>query len=182
MMIRVVQRQHGGSLLGLVWDLGITLFDSLATVRDERVGFDLREFTPGISWVNSWAVTRVNHYFQELIHMEQWIGVLGGSFYEGWTEYLQYLFALLISGLHETSWMSTLQDNIVGNRCSTSFRLVWDPRITLNFGLVQPIDHRVVMALLEDKQSLGREDCNVPIFGFPLLAVRGDFMSLCQPD
>jgi hypothetical protein len=38
------------------------------------------------------------------------------------------------------------------------------------------------MALLEDKQSLGREDCNVPIFGFPCLAVRGDFMSLCQPD
>ena len=32
------------------------------------------------------------------------------------------------------------------------------------------------MALLEDKQSLGREDCNVPIFGFPYYTVRGGFM------
>jgi hypothetical protein len=30
MMIRVVQRQHGGSLLGLVWDPGITLFDKFS--------------------------------------------------------------------------------------------------------------------------------------------------------
>jgi hypothetical protein len=38
-----------------------------------------------------------------------------------------------------------------------------------------------VMALLEDKQSLGREDCNVPIFGFPCFTVGGDLMGLCQP-
>jgi hypothetical protein len=38
------------------------------------------------------------------------------------------------------------------------------------------------MALLEDKQSLGREDCNVPIFGFPYSAVVDDLMGLCQPD
>jgi hypothetical protein len=100
---------------------------SLAIVRDERVGSDFQEFTLGISWVDSWAAGRVNHYFQELIHMEHWIGVLGGTFYEGWTEYLQYLFSLLIGGLHEASCVSTLQDNIVGDRCSTSFRLVWDP-------------------------------------------------------
>jgi hypothetical protein len=114
--------------------------------------------------------------------MEHWIGVLGGIFYEGWTEYLQYLFSLLIGGLHEASCVSTLQDNIVGGRCSMSFRLVWDPGITLSFSLVQLVDHRILMALLEDKQTLGREDCNVPIFGFPCLAVRGDLMSLCQLD
>jgi hypothetical protein len=70
----------------------------------------------------------------------------------------------------------------VGGRCSTSFRLVWDPGITLSFSLVQLVDHRVVMALLEDKQYLGREDCNVPIFGFPYSTVVDDLMGLCQPD
>jgi hypothetical protein len=39
-----------------------------------------------------------------------------------------------------------------------------------------------VVTLLEDKQSLGREDCNVPIFGFPCSAVGGDLLGLCQPD
>ena len=56
--------------------------------------------------------------------------------------------------------------------CFRSSRLVWDPRIILNFNLVQLVDRKVVMALLEDKQSLGREDCNVPIFGFPYYATR----------
>jgi hypothetical protein len=51
--IKVARHQHGGSFLGLVWDAGITLFDNLATVRDERVGFDYHEFTLGISWVDS---------------------------------------------------------------------------------------------------------------------------------
>jgi hypothetical protein len=39
-----------------------------------------------------------------------------------------------------------------------------------------------VMALLEDKQSLGREDCNVPIFGFPYSVIKGNLMSLCRPN
>jgi hypothetical protein len=71
-MIIVVQRQHGGSLLGLVWDPRITLFDNSTTVRDERTNFDFQEFTPRISWVDSLADGtngRANHYFQELIHM-----------------------------------------------------------------------------------------------------------------
>jgi hypothetical protein len=38
-----------------------------------------------------------------------------------------------------------------------------------------------VMALLEDKQSLGREDCHVPIFGLPYYTVGDDFWGLCQP-
>jgi hypothetical protein len=32
-----------------------------------------------------------------------------------------------------------------------------------------------VVALLEDKQYLGREDCNAPIFGFPCSAVGDNF-------
>jgi hypothetical protein len=68
-----------------------------------------------------------------------------------WTEYLQYLFSLLISGLHEASCVSTLQDNIVGGQCSTSFRLVWDPGITPSFSLVHLVEHGVVMTLREDK-------------------------------
>jgi hypothetical protein len=42
MMTRVVQRQHGGSLIGLVWDSRITLFDNLSIVRDERGSFDFQ--------------------------------------------------------------------------------------------------------------------------------------------
>jgi len=39
----------------------------------------------------------------------------------------------------------------------------------------------VEVALLEDKQSLGREDCNVPIFRFPYYAVRVTSGGLSQP-
>jgi hypothetical protein len=92
------------------------------------------------------------------------------------------LFSLLIGGLQEASCVSTLQGNIVCSRCFTFFRLVWDPGIILSFNLVQFVDHRVVMALLEEKQSLGREDCNVPIFGFPCSVVGDDLMGLCQLD
>jgi hypothetical protein len=70
----------------------------------------------------------------------------------------------------------------VRSRFSTSFKLVWDPGIILSFSLVQLVDHMVVMALFEDKQYLGREDCNVPIFGFPYSTVVDDLMCLCQPD
>jgi hypothetical protein len=38
------------------------------------------------------------------------------------------------------------------------------------------------MGLLEDKQSLGREDCHVPIFGFPYYAVRVTSGGLSQPS
>jgi hypothetical protein len=87
------------------------LFDNLATIRHERAGSYFEEFTSGISWVDSWETDidgRFNHYFQELIHMDHWIGILGGIFYEGWNEYLWYLFSLLISGIHEASCASTL--------------------------------------------------------------------------
>jgi hypothetical protein len=160
------------------------LFDNSTIVRDERVDFDFQEFTPGISCIDSLTVGingRAGIYFQELIHMEHWIGVLGGIFYEGWTGYLHYFFSLLIGGLQEASCVSTLQDNIVAGMCSIYFKLVWDPCIIFSFSLVQLMEHQVMMALLEDKQSLGREHCNVPIFGFPCFTVGGDLMSLCEP-
>jgi hypothetical protein len=81
---------------------------------------------------------------------------------------------------YEFPCVSTLQGSIVGSRCSVSFILVWDPRIIISFSLVQFFVPMGVMALLEDKQSLGREDCNVPIFGFPCFTVGGDLMGLCQ--
>jgi hypothetical protein len=68
----------------------------------------------------------------------------------------------------------------MGGRCSMSFRLVWDLRIILNFSLVQLFDRMVKVALLEDKQYPGREDCNVPIFIFPYYAVRVTSRSLSQ--
>jgi hypothetical protein len=46
-MIKVVQRQHGGIFPGLVWDPGITLFDNSTTIREESTNFDFSEFTFG---------------------------------------------------------------------------------------------------------------------------------------
>jgi hypothetical protein len=92
------------------------------------------------------------------------------------------MISLPIGSIQVASCVSTLLDNALSRGCFTSFRLVWDPGIILSFSLVQLVDHRVVMALLEDKQSLGREDCNVPIFGFLCSAVGDVFMGLCQLD
>ena len=41
--------------------------------------------------------------------------------------------------------------------------------------MTQFVEYQVVMAFLEDKQSLEREDYNVPIFRFPYYTVRGGF-------
>jgi hypothetical protein len=40
MMNIVVQLQHGGSCLGLVWDPGITLFNNSTNIRDDSASFD----------------------------------------------------------------------------------------------------------------------------------------------
>jgi hypothetical protein len=98
--------------------------------------------------------------------MVHWIGFLEEQFFEGLTESLQYRIALLIASIQEASYVSTLQDSALRSGCFTSSRMVWDPRIILNFNLVQLVDCKVMTTLLKDKQSLGREDCNVPIFGF----------------
>ena len=50
-----------------------------------------------------------------------------------------------------------------------------------SFSKVQFVEYQVLMALFENKQSLGREDCNVPVFLFPCFTVGGDLMGLCQP-
>jgi hypothetical protein len=68
----------------------------------------------------------------------------------------------------------------VGARCSASFRLVWDPGIIIRFSLVQFVVPMFVMALLEEKQSSGREDCHVTIFGFPYYVVRVTSRGLSQ--
>jgi hypothetical protein len=76
------------------------------------------------------------------------------------------MIVVSINSIQVASCVSTLQENALSRGCFISSRLVWDPRIILSFILVQLIDHRVVMEFLEDNKSLGREDCNVPIFGF----------------
>jgi hypothetical protein len=65
------------------------------------------------------------------------IGFLGEQFSEELTEFLQYLISLLTDSIQEAAHASTLQDNALSRGCFTSSRLVWDPRITLSFSLVQ---------------------------------------------
>ena len=48
--------------------------------------------------------------------------------------------------------------------CYRSPRIIWDPGIILRFNCFSLIDCGVVLALLEDKQYLAREDCNVSFF------------------
>jgi hypothetical protein len=57
--------------------------------------------------------------------------------------------------------------------------MVWDPGIIFSFSLEQSMEHQVMMALLEDKQSLGREDLSCPHFWVPLFCSRRDFVA-CQ--
>jgi hypothetical protein len=97
-------------------------------------------------------------------------------------ELLQERVGLLIDDIQEASYVHTLQDHTLSGGCFTSSRVVWNPGIIFSFSLVQLMEHQFVMTLLEDKQSLGREDCNVLIGGFLCFAVGGDLMSLCQLD
>jgi hypothetical protein len=76
-MFGVVQRQHGGSFMILAWDLGITLFDSLASNRGERA----------------------SPYFQECSLIVHWVGSLEDPFYEGLIGFLQYVISLPISSI-----------------------------------------------------------------------------------
>jgi hypothetical protein len=66
--------------------------------------------------------------------------------------------------------VSTLQDIIVGSRFSAYFRCISDLGIIISFSLVQFIVLMDVMALLEDKQYLGREDMSCPHFCIPLFS------------
>jgi hypothetical protein len=105
MMIRVVQHQHGGTFPGLVWDPGITLFDSSTTIREESTDFDFPEFTFG----------RLRSGF-----LEEWSS-------EELTEFMQLMISWLIRSSQVDSCISTLQTSAMSRGCFTSYRLVWDP-------------------------------------------------------
>jgi hypothetical protein len=55
-----------------------------------------------------------------------------------------------------------LEGSIVGSRCFSSFKLIWDPWIISSFRVVYFVVHMGVMALLEDTQYLGRKDLSCP--------------------
>jgi len=93
---------------------------------------------------------------------------------------LQYPFAIHIDSIQEASCFSTLQNSALRKECFKSSKLVWDPGIILSFSLVHPVDRKVVMALLDDKKYLGREECNVPICGFSFSTIEDDFLGFCQ--
>jgi hypothetical protein len=96
-MIRVVQREHGGSFLRLASNHGIMLFDSSTTDKDERANFYFQEFSP-------------------LVH---WIGFLEEQLSKGLIEFLQYLIALLIDSIQEAYCVS-LQNSASSRGCFTS--------------------------------------------------------------
>jgi hypothetical protein len=70
--------------------------------------------------------------------------------------------ALLASGFQEASYVNTLSDNTLSGGCFTSYMVVWDPGIIFSFILDQSMEHQVMMALLEEKKYLGREDLSCP--------------------
>jgi hypothetical protein len=74
--------------------------------------------------------------------------------------------------------MSVPYDHTLSGGCLTSCRVVWDPGIIFSFSLVQLMERQVVMALLEDKKSLGREDFSCPHFWVPLFCNGNDLCGL----
>ena len=78
------------------------------------------------------------------------------------TSFSTWLVTLLIGGFHGISCDGTVQCSALSRGCYKSPRIIWDPGIILRFSWFSLIDCGVVLALLEDKQSLAREDYNVP--------------------
>jgi hypothetical protein len=107
------------------------------------------------------------------------IGSLAENYIDGLIELLQHRVALLVGGFQEASYVSTLSDHALSGGCFTSYRVVWDPGIIFSFSLDQPMEHQVMMALLEDKQYLGREDLSCPHFWVPCFVVEGTLVA-CQ--
>ena len=54
-----------------------------------------------------------------------------------------------------------VQCSVLSKGCYRSPRIIWDPGIIPGFSWFSLIDCGVALALLEDKQSLAREDCKV---------------------
>ena len=88
-------------------------------------------------------------------------------------ELLYNRVALLVGSNQKISYASALSDDVSCRGYFTSFRLVWDLGIIFILSMIQFVEYQVVMEFLEHKQSLGREDGNVPIFGLPYYVVKG---------
>jgi hypothetical protein len=83
------------------------------------------------------------------------------QFLEELIEDLLHMIVLLIRSILGACVASTLRDQVLRGEYFMSPRWIWDPRII----------HSLIHLLLEDKQYSSREDCNVPIFGFPYVAI-----------
>jgi hypothetical protein len=77
--------------------------------------------------------------------------------------------ALLVGYFQEASHVSSLPNHALSKGFFTFYKVVWHPGIIFSFSLDQSMECYVMMALLEDKQSLGREDLSCPHFWVPLL-------------
>ena len=78
------------------------------------------------------------------------------------TSFTAWLVTLLIGGFYGISCDGTVRCSALSRGCYISPRIIWDPGIIPRFSWFSLIDCGVALALLEDKQSLVREDCNVP--------------------
>jgi hypothetical protein len=107
------------------------------------------------------------------------IGSLVEYFFKGLIKLLQYQNFILIDSIQEVSYVNTFSDHVLSEGFFTYSRVVWDLGIIFNFIRVQQMEHQVVVEFLEDKKYLGREECNVPIFGFPYFVVGGNLLGLC---
>ena len=72
-----------------------------------------------------------------------------------------WLVTLLIGGFYGISCDGTMQYSALSRGCYRSPRIIWDHGIMPGFSYFILIDCGVALALLEDKQSFAREDCNV---------------------
>ena len=77
------------------------------------------------------------------------------------TSFTAWLVTLLIGGFHGKFCDGTVQCSALTRGCYRSPRIIWDPGIIHRFSWFSLIDCGLELALLEDKQSLAREDCNV---------------------
>ena len=77
------------------------------------------------------------------------------------TSFTPWLGTLLLGGFHGISCDGTLQCSALSIGCYSSLGIIWGLGIILGFSWFSLIDCGVAFALLEDTQSLAREDCNV---------------------
>jgi hypothetical protein len=148
-IIRVAQHQHGGSFMRITWDPGISIGDSVVVDIEVRASFFSHE-----------VGSLVEQYIDELI------------------ELLKYRVALLFGGFQEASYVSTLPCHALSRGCFKYYKVIWDLGIIFSFSLDQSMERQVMMALLEDKKSLGSEDLPCPHFCVPMFCSRRDFCGL----